>query len=79
MWLCGLHNQVNVRLGKDEFDCSAVSRVILAGIAEKLTRADACVLQLEGLYDCGCGDEGKAASCKSACMRSDGATFQLMP
>ena len=30
-----LHNKVNIRLGKEDFDCT----------------------RLEGLYDCGCGDE----------------------
>lgn len=34
--LCYLHNLVNERLGKEEFDCG---------------------VGLEGLYDCGCGDE----------------------
>ena len=34
--------------------------------------------QLEGLYDCGCGDEGKATSSKSGCLHSDEATFELM-
>ncbi|GAA5969212.1 hypothetical protein JCM11641_007511 [Rhodosporidiobolus odoratus] len=38
MWLCSIHNLVNERLGKPEFDCSA---------------------DLEGVYDCGCGDLGK--------------------
>lgn len=23
-WLCGVHNEVNERLGKDQFDCSRV-------------------------------------------------------
>ncbi|KAL7010048.1 hypothetical protein EMMF5_000067 [Cystobasidiomycetes sp. EMM_F5] len=35
MWLCAIHNRVNARLDKPEFDCT----------------------NLEGLYDCGCGDE----------------------
>ncbi|ORY80233.1 hypothetical protein BCR35DRAFT_352556 [Leucosporidium creatinivorum] len=41
--LCHLHNLVNERLGKEEFDCSA---------------------NLEGVYDCGCGEEpvGDAAT-----------------
>jgi len=40
MWLCFVHNQVNARLKKPEFDCS----------------------NLEGLYDCGCGDESSNKS-----------------
>lgn len=24
MWLCGVHNRVNERLGKEEFDCANV-------------------------------------------------------
>ncbi|KAK4057998.1 hypothetical protein OIO90_000737 [Microbotryomycetes sp. JL221] len=36
IWLCVVHNKVNERLGKDEFDCSQ---------------------NLEGLYDCGCGEQ----------------------
>lgn len=43
-----MHNHVNARLGKPEFDCVNV-RAMLVGIG--LYR------QLEGLYDCGCGDD----------------------
>ncbi|KAH8920631.1 hypothetical protein BT69DRAFT_1283839 [Atractiella rhizophila] len=40
LWLCFLHNQVNLSLKKDEFDCN----------------------ELEGKYDCGCGEEPSSSS-----------------
>lgn len=42
--LCFLHNQVNERLHKPEFDCAG---------------------GLEGLYDCGCGDDEAGGSKKA--------------
>jgi len=44
LWLCHLHNQVNERLAKSQFDCA----------------------NLDGIYDCGCGDEPLATDTKSA-------------
>lgn len=54
MWLCAIHNRVNARLDKPEFDCTNVCTSLTSSI---LTPTSDPLYQLEGLYDCGCGDE----------------------
>ena len=54
MWMCAVHNSVNERLKKAEFDCTKVSSLICVPLT-LMKLVDSA--QLEGLYDCGCGDD----------------------
>ncbi len=61
LWLCHVHNQVNIRLGKDEFgtSCSYSSAHHLHQGANPRSGLADCS-SVEGLYDCGCKDDPPA-------------------